>query len=77
MRFTPERTRWVAEEQWHPQQHGRMLEDGSYELHIPYADPRELVMDILKYGAEVKVISPKPLREAVMQHLKSALARYR
>ena len=54
-----------------------MLEDGSYELHIPYADPRELVMDILKYGAEVKVISPKPLREAVMQHLKSALARYR
>jgi predicted DNA-binding transcriptional regulator YafY len=67
----------VAEEQWHPQQQGRMLDDGSYELHIPYADPRELVMDILKHGAEVEVISPKPLRETVMQHLRSALARYR
>jgi predicted DNA-binding transcriptional regulator YafY len=28
LRFTPERARWVAEEQWHPQQQGRILEDG-------------------------------------------------
>lgn len=35
LRFTPQRARWVAEEQWHPQQQGRMLEDGSYELRIP------------------------------------------
>jgi len=34
-------------------------------------------MDILKHGADVEVISPKPLREAVMQRLKTALARYR
>ena len=32
LRFTPERARWVADEQWHPQQQGRWLEDGSYEL---------------------------------------------
>ena len=76
LRFTPERARWVAEEQWHPHQQGRMLDDGSYELHIPYADSRELVMDILKHGAEVKVVSPNSLREEVLQHLQTALTRY-
>ena len=45
LRFTPDRARWVAEEQWHPQQQGRMLEDGGYELSIPYSDPRELAME--------------------------------
>lgn len=77
LRFTPERARWVADEHWHPQQQGRILEDGSYELCIPYSDPRELVMDILKHGADVEVISPKSLRNAVTEHLQNALGRYR
>ena len=37
LRFTPERTRWVASERWHPGQVGRLLEDGSYELKVPYS----------------------------------------
>jgi proteasome accessory factor C len=74
--FTPERARWVAEEQWHPQQQGRVLEDGSYELCFPYSDPRELVMDILKHGAEVEVIEPESLRELIKVHLQSALGKY-
>lgn len=77
LRFTPQRARWVAEEQWHPQQQGRMMEDGSYELSIPYADPRELVMDILKHGAEVEVIEPASLRQLLGEHLQAALSRYR
>lgn len=77
LRFTPERARWVAEEQWHPQQQGRMLEDGSYELRIPYSDPRELVMDILKHGAEVEVIEPDTLRQLLREHLKAAMTIYR
>ena len=76
LRFTPERARWVAEEQWHPQQQGRTLEDGSYELHIPYADPRELVMDVLKYGAEVKIMAPEALRQLVQQQLQQAWGQY-
>ncbi|MEK7878000.1 MAG: WYL domain-containing protein, partial [Pseudomonadota bacterium] len=47
LRFTAERARWVADEQWHPRQAGRFLDDGRYELRVPYSDPRELVMDIL------------------------------
>jgi len=77
LRFTPERARWVAEEHWHPQQQSRMLEDGSYELRVPYSDSRELVMDILKHSGEVEVISPDALRDAVAECLKSALVHYR
>jgi len=75
--FSPQRARWVAEEQWHPQQQGRMLEDGSYELRIPYADPRELVMDILKHGAEVEVVEPESLRQLLLEQLQRALGRYK
>jgi predicted DNA-binding transcriptional regulator YafY len=76
LRFTPQRARWVAEEQWHPQQQSRTLKDGSYELQFPYADPRELAMDVLKHGAEVEVIAPESLKELVQEQLQSALARY-
>jgi predicted DNA-binding transcriptional regulator YafY len=76
LRFTPERARWVADEQWHPEQQGRFLEGGSYELRIPYSDPRELVMDILKYGPDVEVAEPEALRVEVVGRLKSALEGY-
>jgi predicted DNA-binding transcriptional regulator YafY len=76
LRFTPERARWVAEEQWHPQQQGRILDDGHYELRIPYADPRELVMDVLKHGAEVEVIAPEELRRDVAEQLRQAAEKY-
>ena len=61
LRFTPERARWVAQEQWHPKQRGRFESDGSYVLEFPYADDRELLMDILKHGADVAVLGPKSL----------------
>lgn len=77
LRFTPERARWVAEEKWHPQQQGHILEDGSYELQLPYSDPRELAMDVLKHGAEVEVIGPESLRQLVREQLQSALVQYK
>jgi proteasome accessory factor C len=76
LRFTPERARWVADEHWHPQQQSRTLADGSYELHIPYSDPRELTMDILKHGAEVEVIEPEELRREVLDNLRKAAVKY-
>ncbi len=42
LRFTAERARWVASEEWHPKQQGELLLDGRYELSVPYGDPREL-----------------------------------
>ncbi|MBL8539816.1 MAG: WYL domain-containing protein, partial [Betaproteobacteria bacterium] len=76
LRFTPERARWVATEEWHPRQRGRFEADGSYVLEVPYSDDRELVMDILRYGPEVEVLGPAPLRRAVRERLAAALACY-
>lgn len=76
LRFSPERARWVANELWHPKQKGKFDPDGYYLLELPYNDDRELVMDILRHGAEVEVIAPEQLRERVRQELGAALARY-
>jgi predicted DNA-binding transcriptional regulator YafY len=76
LRFTPERARWVSAEQWHPRQKGRFERDGSYLLELPFSDPRELAMDILRHGAHVEVLEPASLREAVKAQLAAALARY-
>ncbi len=65
LRFTPKRARWVADETWHPQQEGKFLGDGSYELRIPYGNSTELVMEILKYGPDVEVAAPAALRAEV------------
>ncbi len=76
LRFSPERARWVAREQWHPDQRGEALPDGGWVLELPYSDPRELVMDVLRHGAEVEVLAPASLRAAVASELARAAARY-
>jgi predicted DNA-binding transcriptional regulator YafY len=75
LRFTPERSRWVALEQWHPKQRSKLGKDGRYELEIPYADDRELIMDILRHVPEVEVLAPAALRQRVAEHLQAGLAR--
>ncbi len=77
LQFNAFRARWVAREQWHPQQQGEWQADGTYQLHIPYADDRELLMDILKYGADVEVLSPKALRDRVYKSLQQAVKKYK
>ncbi|MBA4741140.1 MAG: YafY family transcriptional regulator [Azoarcus sp.] len=66
LRFTPERARWVAAEHWHPKQRGHFDEHGHYLLEFPYADHRELLMDILKHGRHCEVVGPEELRDAVL-----------
>lgn len=73
LRFTAERARWVADETWHPRQRGRFGADGRYLLEVPYSDPRELMMDVLKFGADVEVLGPPELRRAVAgEHARAA-----
>lgn len=76
LRFSRERARWVADERWHPQQSGQYLTDGRYELRIPYRDDRELVMDLLRYGADVEVVEPEALRAEIADRLRAALRQY-
>ena len=75
--FTAERARWVADEIWHPDQEGKYLANGSYELTVPYADPRELAGEILRHGARVKVLEPDSLAALVRDELGRAASQYR
>jgi predicted DNA-binding transcriptional regulator YafY len=76
LRFSAERARWVSAESWHPQQRGRFLDDGRYELELPYSDPRELLMDIQRHGPHVEVLDPPAMREALRGQLRATLAQY-
>ena len=74
--FAESAAQWVANEEWHPDQKSRWLEDGRYELRVPYGDPTELLMDILRHGDSVVVTADAALAAAVRLRLASALAGY-
>jgi proteasome accessory factor C len=76
LRFSPSAARWVADEQWHPNQQDQVFPDGSYELRIPYSDERELIGDILRHGPDVEVLEPPELRRAIAEKLTAALEKY-
>jgi predicted DNA-binding transcriptional regulator YafY len=75
LRFSAERARWVAAERWHREQHGRWDAEGRWLLTVPFSDPRELVMDILRHVPEVEVLAPEALHEEVMRRLREGLRR--
>ena len=76
LKFTKERARWVSRETWHPQQESHTEADGSYVLSVPYSDDREIVGDIMRFGADVQVLEPKELRSKVQKTLLEAVAKY-
>lgn len=76
LRFNPDRARWASLEMWHPRQRAKFEQDGHYVLEVPYADERELLMDILRYGPDVVVLGPTKLRSAVEERLRESLERY-
>ncbi len=59
-----------------PQQRPRLLQGGTLELSVPYTNPRELVMDVQRHGADAEVIAPPELRAQMREMLAGALGRY-
>jgi len=76
IRFSAQAARWVAEEQWHSDQLGYWCDDGRYELQVPYSNPTELLMEVLRYGADAEVIGPPELRDHLRRRLEQALRQY-
>lgn len=74
--FSAKAARWVADARWHSKQEGRFLADGRYELRLPYGNARELLMDVMRYGADVEVADPPALREQARTMLQLALSVY-
>lgn len=76
LRFSAQRSRWVAGEKWHPDQRSHHDAHGRYVLEIPYSDERELMGDILRFGPDVEVLGPPDLRARVRKSLHEATGHY-
>ncbi|MBS0589679.1 MAG: YafY family transcriptional regulator [Proteobacteria bacterium] len=76
VRFSAHAARWVADEHWHSQQQGAWLDDGRYELKLPYSNSKELLMDVLKYGPDAEVVAPPSLREEMKILLQLTIGGY-
>lgn len=76
LKFSPERSRWVQFEEWHPDQRKEINCDGSVVMEIPYSDEREILGDILRYGSDVEVISPRTLRNSVQMVVEKMKGQY-
>jgi len=74
--FSPEAARWVRFEVWHEEQRTRELPDGRFELKVPYSQPIEIEMDVLRHGEHVEVIAPRELRKKVATRLEAARKAY-
>ena len=76
LKFSPLRAQWVSLETWHSEQSSKFLKDGSYMLEFPYSNDQELLMDLLRHGAEVEVVGPRQLRKKLAATLKQAAKIY-
>ena len=76
LRFTPEHARWVSGEHWHGQQVGSFDKEGYYNLEFDFNQDPELIMDIMKHGSGVEVVSPSALKNKVKAELEKALKNY-
>lgn len=70
LRFSPEIADWISEQVWHSDQEIYPNEDKSICLKFPVADLREIRREILKYGANVEVLSPLQLRDEIKSEIK-------
>lgn len=77
LKFTVLASRWVSNEEWHPAQVGSFDADGHYILEVPYADSTELMMDILRLGHQVEVLSPPALRQEIQKEAALIMENYK
>ena len=73
LRFSPFRAQWVADEIWHTEQVDTLLPNGGLERQFPYGNATELVRDLMREGADVQVLAPIELRNAVLAGHRKAL----
>jgi proteasome accessory factor B len=60
--FSPKAARRALENRWHPSQTTEKLRDGRVRIILEVRGAVEITPWILSWGADVEVISPKPLR---------------
>lgn len=63
LHFSPAAARRVRDQVWFPGQKIDERPDGSLRLEFPVADLREVLRDILPFGADVEALAPPELRK--------------
>ena len=66
----------VKESVWHPSQEIDDLKDGGCLFVVRISEPKEMEPWIRSWGAEVEVLSPPSLRQAIAQEATKMAARY-
>lgn len=69
LRFGPRVSDYVREQVWFPQQAVSEVEGGGLLLTFYVTDYREIVREVLSFGADVEVLEPAELRDNIKDHL--------
>ena len=76
IRFDRNRTPYLLERQWHPEQEITRQADGGIELTFPAANLHTVRQWVLSWGSGARVLAPDLLVMAVKTELQKALATY-
>ena len=76
LKFSPKAARYVEDEIWHPEQRSSSDDEGNYLLEVPYVQPHELILDVLRHGPDVEVIAPVELREEFKKRVNAMASMY-
>ena len=77
LKFAPDVSSWISEQIWHKKQTVSIDSNGNLFLRIPVADFREIRREILKFGANLEVLSPEELRNEIKKEIEKMSAVYR
>lgn len=76
LRFSNDLGRWARGQRWHPEQQFTDVGTGELDLTLPVAHETEIIMEILKFGSRVEVLSPEWLREKVRKEIEQMMKKY-
>ncbi len=76
LRFNEKISDYVREQVWFPGQTLTGETNGDVTLSFSVTDFRELVREILFFGADVEVVEPVALREIIKAHIKKLSRKY-
>ena len=76
LKFHPRVAHRLQETRWHRSENMEELPDGSILWHAKVAEPKEMLYWIRGWGADVEVVEPHGLREAVRDEAQRLAALY-
>jgi predicted DNA-binding transcriptional regulator YafY len=77
VKFSPSAAAYVAEREWSTPERKTIHSDGGLTLILNAFNQYEIISWLLSFGQEAQVLSPKWLREAIIDNITQSLANYK